>query len=100
MWNAFEHMLKQWNTMQNTGILEGSEDAATLFEHTFYQFMDEFKSWFSQLNKKPATLEEALALPDVKTIVEQLPSPLYLPFETELDFIVDGIDAESDEKYD
>lgn len=97
--DAFKELLEQWERNQQTHILEGAEDAATLLEHRFYAFIDVFKNWFAGI-KKPKDLEEALELPDIQRIVNQLPTPLYIPFENELDLLIDGIEQENDEKYD
>lgn len=95
----FQQVLQQWQRNQQAHILEGAEDEATLLEHHFYTFIEAFSAWFKTIDR-PASLEEALALPDVQEIVRELPAPLYIPFENELDLLVDGIEQESDEKYD
>lgn len=92
-------LLEQWDRNQKTSIMEGAEDAATLLEHKFYVFIDSFKAWYGTLEGF-TSLDEALSFPDIEYIVEHLPVPLYLPFENELDLLVDGITQENDEKYD
>lgn len=92
-------LLAQWKKMQSADILEDAEDSATLFEYKFYQFIEVFRKWFCSI--EPMTnLDQALAHPDIEKIVEQLPPPLYLPFENELDLMVSGDSQENDEKYD
>jgi predicted nuclease with TOPRIM domain len=95
----FEELLNQWKRNQQANILEGAEDEATLLEHRFYKFIEAFSQWFKTIDK-PDSLEEALELPEIQEIVDQLPTPLYLPFENELDLLIDGIEQEMDEKYD
>jgi hypothetical protein len=97
---ALEAVLVQWKRNAQTSILEGAEDAATLLEYRFYAFIEVFRKWWMSCDPKPNTLEDALELPEVQVIVNRLPAPLYLPFENELDLLVDGIDQENDEKYD
>ncbi|WCK53430.1 hypothetical protein PP175_19065 [Aneurinibacillus sp. Ricciae_BoGa-3] len=92
-------LLIQWKRNQQANILENAEDEATLLEHRFYKFIDVFSEWFKTI-EKPVSLEEALELPEIEQIVNQLPVPLYLPFENELDLLIDGIVQENDDKYD
>lgn len=95
----FQKVLDQWKRNQQAHILEGAEDEATLLEHHFYKFIEVFGEWFKTI-ERPGSLEEALELPDIQEIVDELPAPLYIPFENELDLLVDGIEQENDEKYD
>lgn len=99
MLDAFELLLEQWARNQQTHILEGAEDQATLLEHRFYKFVEVFSQWFQTI-EKPNSLEEALEIPEIRSISDQLPAPLYLPFENELDMLVDGVQQDLDEKYD
>ncbi|MBP1933826.1 hypothetical protein [Ammoniphilus resinae] len=96
---ALETLLVQWRRNQQTHILEGAEDQATLLEHQFYLFIEVFKEWFRTI-EKPADLDEGLQDSVIKCLVEKLPEPLYLPFELELDLLIDGVEQENDEKYD
>jgi hypothetical protein len=94
-----QQLLDQWKRNQQANILENAEDEATLLEHHFYKFIDVFSEWFKTI-EKPASLEEALELLEIEEIVNRLPAPLYLPFENELDLLIDGVVQENDEKYD
>ncbi|RXT06494.1 hypothetical protein [Ammoniphilus sp. CFH 90114] len=96
---ALDELSKQWERNQRTSILENAEDEATYLEHKFYKFIDCFKIWFLQ-ELMPISFDAALEHPDIQYIIDQLPSPLYLPFENELDLLVDGVVQENDEKYD
>lgn len=95
----FQQVLDQWQRNQQAHILEGAEDQATLLEHHFYKFIEAFSEWFKTM-EKPGSLEEALEVPDIQEIVDKLPAPLYIPFENELDLLVDEVEQENDEKYD
>jgi hypothetical protein len=95
----FEELLQQWKRNQQANILEGAEDEATFLEHRFYKFIEVFTQWFKTI-EKPDSLEDALELPEIQEIARRLPTPLYLPFENELDLLIDGIEQENDEKYD
>jgi len=96
---ALETLLEQWRRNKQTHILEGAEDQASLLEHQFYVFIEALKEWFYTIDR-PADLEEGLQHSVIKALVEKLPDPLYLPFEVELDLLIDGIEQENDEKYD
>jgi hypothetical protein len=96
---AFAEMIANWNHMQTCGM-DDAGDAADRFERTFYLFIDEVEEWFGQMSTKPKSLEEALAVPEMAAFYEQLPGPLLLNFETELELIVEGWVREEDEKYD
>ncbi|MEW9667889.1 hypothetical protein [Ammoniphilus sp. 3BR4] len=99
MMRDLNELIEQWDRNQKTSIMEGAEDEATFLEHKFYVFIDSFKAWYETLDGF-ASLDQALAYPDIEHIAERLPAPLYLPFENELDLLVDGITQENDEKYD
>lgn len=99
MFESLQKLLEQWTRNQKTHILEGAEDQATLLEHRFYKFVDAFTDWFGTI-EKPGSLEEALKVPEIVMISDQLPPPLYLPFENELDMLIDGVEQDVDEKYD
>jgi len=96
---ALETLLEQWQRNKQTHILGGAEEQATLLEHQFYQFIETFKEWFHTIDR-PADLEEGLQHSVIKILVGKLPDPLYLPFEMELDLLIDGVEQENDEKYD
>lgn len=73
---------------------------AERFEASVYVFMDQVSNWLNQLVQKPTSLEAALDIPEIKQISERLPPMLSLNFETELDFFLDQIIREADERYD
>ena len=97
MQEAFEEMIRNWNRMGSSDMDEAG-DAADRFERSFYLFIDEVKDWFAQRGTKPQSLDEALALPEMEAFAEELPGPLLLNFETELELIVEGLVREEDEK--
>lgn len=99
MQNLLHDLLAQWQRMQKANILQDAEDSASLFEYKFYQFIESFRKWFATVEGM-TSLEDALKHPDIDAIVQQLPAPLYLPFENELDLMIEGITQEADEKYD
>ncbi|GED13626.1 hypothetical protein AM501_28900 [Aneurinibacillus migulanus] len=100
MWEAFEHMQGNWSRMQHSDDQEEAEEDANRFEESFYAFIEAFRIWFNTLKPRPATLDEALVLPEVEKITEELPVPLYLNFETELEYIIEDKTRIEDEKYD
>lgn len=90
MQGAFSTMLENWNKMQRSELEEAQDDAER-FELSFYDFMEEVEKWLKTLNKKPTNYEETTNLPEIKEIMEQLPVPLYINFETELELIIEKL---------
>ncbi|AZU61976.1 hypothetical protein [Neobacillus mesonae] len=86
-----EAALNDWEMMK-TASEDESEECAERFEMHFYQFIDELKLWYQQLEQPPATVEEAENLMEIKKIMERLPAPLELNFYTELELIIEGQD--------
>lgn len=100
MREAFEYMQENWSRMQHSGDQDEAEEDANRFEKSFYAFIEAFKIWFNTLKPRPTTLDEVLVLPEVERITDELPVPLYLNFETELEYIVEDKTRIEDEKYD
>lgn len=88
--NALDKVLYDWGMMQKTAGDEGA-DWAEIFERDFYLFIDVFEAWFNKLANKPKTIEDAEDLPEIEQIQNQLPGPLLLNFEMELERILDGL---------
>lgn len=85
----FASMLKHWEQMAGSDFDDAEEDAGR-FQESFYRFMDLVRDWIESLNTRPKTVEEALQLPPLADIAANLPAPLYLNFETELELILEG----------
>jgi len=96
---AFETMLANWQLMSRSDM-DSAGDDADRFQDSFYQFIEEVKEWLEGLADKPRDLGAALAMPEIDAFVEQLPAPLYLNFETELELILEGITRTEDARYD
>jgi hypothetical protein len=92
---ALSITLANWEKMKKS-----HEEDANQFEASFYKMMEEIRHWFGQLQTTPASLEEALLLPDLMEVADQLPAEISLNFETELELIVEGQTRVEDEKYD
>ncbi|MGZ4112677.1 MAG: hypothetical protein ACXVP5_09610 [Tumebacillaceae bacterium] len=92
-------MLENWRLMQSSDMDSASDDA-NRFEGSFYAFIDEFRAWLLGLDTKPQSLDDALAMPEIEAITDQLPAPLLLNFETELELILEGITREEDKHFD
>ncbi|NHN34432.1 hypothetical protein [Paenibacillus agricola] len=93
--------LKHWQSMSGAKQDElEAESTANEFEAAFYTYIDAVRAWIHGLEPQPQTLEEALELPLVQQMVDQLPTPLYLNFETELELIIEHKNRVDDEKYD
>lgn len=91
VYEKLEAALLDWEMMKNTSEDE-SEECAERFERHFYEFIDELKIWYQQLDQPPATIDDAENLPEISDIIERLPAPLQLNFLTELELIVEGVD--------
>jgi hypothetical protein len=96
---ALQTALQNWSSMARADH-EDSEEAANAFEASFYRFIDTVREWASGLEPQPDTIEAFLELPMVQEIVELLPAPLYLNFETEADLIVQKKVRIDEDKYD
>jgi hypothetical protein len=89
----FETAMEAWSMMQKTSGDEGAEWAER-FETYFYEFIDELKKWWENLQPKPTTMEKAEELPEIKKWMEQIPAPVQINFLTELEDIMDGFETE------
>jgi hypothetical protein len=89
----FETAMEAWSMMQKTSGDEGAEWAER-FETYFYEFIDELKKWWENLQPKPTTMEEAEEFPEIKKWMEQIPAPVQINFLTELEDIMDGFETE------
>ncbi|MFS0863153.1 hypothetical protein [Fredinandcohnia sp. 179-A 10B2 NHS] len=86
---ALQNAMDDWGMMQKTVGDEGA-DWAERFERDFYVFIEEFEKWFTLLDEKPKTIEEAEKVTEIQEVQTKLPGPLQLNFEMELERIVDG----------
>lgn len=90
VYKALKETLEDWTMMQKTSGDEGAEWAER-FERHFYEFIEEVKNWYKNLDPVPKTIDELEELEEIKEMMEQLPGPLVLNFMTELEDMVDGI---------
>lgn len=96
---AFETMNANWTRMQSSDMDSADEDA-NRFERTFYEFVEEVREWVKAWPQQPKSVEDVMARPEIEAFFEELPGPLHLNLETELELIVEGLVREEDEKYD
>ncbi|WP_258881626.1 hypothetical protein [Paenibacillus sp. sptzw28] len=96
---ALNGALRNWESMSGSDSDE-AESTADEFEASFYNFIDALREWVYGLDSRPVTMEEFSALPLVQTILERLPAPLYLNFETEAELILENKSRVEDDKYD
>ncbi|NOU94301.1 hypothetical protein GC093_13885 [Paenibacillus sp. LMG 31456] len=96
---TFITTLRNWKSMSGADNAD-AEEAANAFEASFYIFIDAVREWFHELDPQPQTLEIFLELPLIKDIIDRLPGPLYLNFETEAELILENKHRIDDEKYD
>jgi hypothetical protein len=91
--------LRNWRAMSGSDHTE-AEPTANEFEASFYIFIDAVREWFNGLDQPPHTLEEFLALSMIQEILDLLPAPLHLNFETEVELIIENIIRIDDDQYD
>lgn len=96
---AVDTALMNWNAMSKADE-EEAESTADAFQASFYRFIDELRAWVNELDERPESLEALLELPVIEGIVDRLPAPLYLNFETEAELILENKLRTDDEKYD
>ncbi|CAG7627136.1 hypothetical protein ACFQI7_14705 [Paenibacillus allorhizosphaerae] len=96
---ALDTALANWAAMAKSSH-EEAEAAADGFEASFYAFIDAVREWVDRLKPRPQTLEQLLALPEVAEIVDRLPAPLVLNFETEAELILEHVVRDEEDKYD
>jgi predicted trehalose synthase len=80
--------LEDWKMMQSTDGDEGAE-WADRFERHFYECMDELRSWYNHLEKRPQTVEEAEEISEIQDLLNLLPGPLHINFYNELEDIIE-----------
>ncbi|RAV22890.1 hypothetical protein DQG23_01390 [Paenibacillus contaminans] len=97
--DALDTALRSWNAMAGSGQ-ENAEAAADSFEASFYRFIDTVREWVYGLEQPPQSMEELFDLPLIQTVLDRLPAPLYLNFETEAELMIDGIVRIDEDKYD
>jgi hypothetical protein len=96
---ALDTVLRNWKSMSGAGTNE-EESTADQFESSFYSFIDALREWVDGLEQRPNSLDELLDLSMVKEIVDRLPAPLHLNFETEAELIVENKRRIDEDKYD
>lgn len=96
---AFRTTIDNWDAMQRSDMDSADEDA-NRFERTFYEFIDELRDWMQTWSQKPKTVDEAMERPEITPFFDDLPGPLHLNLETEMELIVEGITRVEEEKYD
>jgi hypothetical protein len=96
---ALDATLRNWKSMSGSTD-DKAESTADEFESSFYMFIDVVREWVYGLDQQPQTLEEFLELTMIKDILDQLPAPLHLNFETEAELIVEHKSRIDEDKYD
>lgn len=88
-------VLELWSRMKRSDMDEAGDDADR-FQMTFYEFTDAVREWVDTLSERPSDSEEARQHKDFVPLFDALPEPLQIPFETELDAILDDVHREAD----
>ncbi|KRF11156.1 hypothetical protein [Paenibacillus sp. Soil787] len=91
--------LKNWNAM-SASLGDEQEAVADQFQSSFYLFIDAVREWVYELEPRPQTIDELLDMDMVEEILDVLPAPLHLNFETEVELIMDNVVRIDDDKYD
>ncbi len=82
-------MLEDWAMMQKTDGDEGA-DWAERFEMNFYQLIEDIKNWTKTFDQDNLTLEMLEQQPIIQKIMNELPAPLQLNFQNELELIAEN----------
>ena len=85
--SALEATLTLWEAMKHSDVDDAGDDADR-FQMEFYQFIDVLRDWAKSATDLPQDSEEAKQDPRLSPLFERMPSPLAIPFETELDEIL------------
>jgi hypothetical protein len=96
---ALNTTLQNWQTMTSYQSDE-KEAVADQFQSSFYAFIEAVRDWALRLDALPQTLDDMLEITMIQEILDLLPAPLHLNFETELELILDGVEREDEDKYD
>lgn len=96
---ALHAMLTNWNLMAGAESDE-AESTADTFQASFYRLIDAVRDWYDELEPRPTSLEQFMALPTMRTILDRLPAPLMLNFEIEAELLYDNLIRIEDDKYD
>lgn len=96
---AFETTLHHWQVMTSYKSDE-KEAVADQFQSSFYVFIDTVREWVLLQEPMPLTLDDLLGNKMIQDIFDELPAPLHLNLETELELIVDRVERVEEEKYD
>jgi hypothetical protein len=99
VWQALSAALHNWKAMSGAAG-DTSESTAETFEASFYLFIDAVREWTYGLDQQPETLEAFMALSMIQQIVDLLPAPLQLNFETEAEWIVEHKQRIDEDQYD
>ncbi|MDF2713778.1 MAG: hypothetical protein K0R28_703 [Paenibacillus sp.] len=96
---ALNTVLSNWKSMSGAEGDE-AESTANTFEASFYKFIDAVREWVNGMEKRPKNMEELMELSLVRHILDRLPQPLHLNFETEAELIIEQIIRIDEDKYD
>ncbi len=97
--SLLETALRNWAALSNASH-DDAEATADEFEASFYRFIDAVREWYLDQEPRPGTLEDMLDKPAIAAIVDLLPVPLYLNFETEVELMIDNVSRVDEDRYD
>ena len=96
---TLRRMLANWQSM-SISASEEAESTADEFESSFYTFIVGVREWVYTLDPQPRTLDELFELAMIQELIDRLPGPLYLNFETEAELIIENKQRIDEDKYD
>ncbi|WP_460975551.1 hypothetical protein [Paenibacillus sp. MAH-36] len=96
---ALQTTIDNWNAMSASRNDE-QEAVADQFQSSFYLFIDVFREWVQALEPRPHSIDDLMNLEMVQDILDILPAPLHLNFETEAELIMDNVLRVDEDKYD
>lgn len=81
--------------MQQSDFEDASENA-DYFQMTFYELVDALRAWYEASAHSQVKHQSALRITEIANVLNQLPDPLKLPFETEMELMVEGYTRNAD----
>lgn len=90
-----EDLLGHWEAMKHSDFEDAGDDADR-FQTAFYEFTEALRTEISSFATPPGDVEEAREHPQFSPLFAALPDELQIPFETELDSILRGLERRPD----
>lgn len=93
--NALLRAKDAYAIMQQSDFDDAGE-SADHFQMSFYQLIDALHAWYESTTQRQVESQTALSIKEIADVFNQLPDPLKLPFETEMELMVEGYTRNAD----